>query len=614
MFKHLLVTLFFFSVGVPLSSQNFSYDSIKVEFNKQPADTTRLKAMMDFIETIRHNNASEDWFFLSNLLMKEAQIQNNEYWQKKANTELSTFYYHNGELDSAIWYSTQAMELIRRSGNQRELAVVSGNLGLIYSQTGNYDTSLHLIQQAIEIDSLRNDSARIGVNHNLKGLIYNYKSDFVLASRHFHRSLDIGSAIKDSIMIYRALTNLGIVYTHHEDYDDALHYFQRAYQIDLAVGNKRNIANDYNNLGMTFEYKDELDSALYYYNQAIELFTQLDDNYELASVYNNLGIVYEKKKDAEQAAYHYLTSLELKEAIGNPEKIISSLINLGSFYLEVGEYSKVEPILLRGYRMATETGNKEWIRKLSDYLYLYYKQIGDFQKALSYHEEFKTLQDTLFNTEKITIIQELKEKYEAAEKDKQIAQTNLTLEQQKTKTAKRTLLLSVFVSLFVIAFLLFAVFYFRNKNTQKEKGILQRNFYQLENSNLQLKEDIKQLKEKTISPDVILQKSITLTNKDKSVVTLKDIIYIEAAKNGVQIYTKQNRIWEWQNLKNMKAVLPSEIFLQVHRSYLVNIYHIKGKKAKTLAMSNGTSINIGNTVRKEVHEFLDTKMVKGSLN
>lgn len=63
---------------------------------------------------------------------------------------------------------------------------------------------------------------------------------------------------------------------------------------------------------------------------------------------------------------------------------------------------------------------------------------------------------------------------------------------------------------------------------------------------------------------------------DKKLIRIKyeDIIYIEGLKDYVIIRVEDSRIVTLQTMKSLTDKLPSDRFLRVHRSYLVNVDRI----------------------------------------
>ena len=80
----------------------------------------------------------------------------------------------------------------------------------------------------------------------------------------------------------------------------------------------------------------------------------------------------------------------------------------------------------------------------------------------------------------------------------------------------------------------------------------------------------------------------------------KDIIYIEALENYVTLNTKSEKFTIHFTMKALESQLPSETFIRVHRSFIVNIGLIKNIKENSLDLIIGKdllNIPIGNSFR-----------------
>jgi len=76
----------------------------------------------------------------------------------------------------------------------------------------------------------------------------------------------------------------------------------------------------------------------------------------------------------------------------------------------------------------------------------------------------------------------------------------------------------------------------------------------------------------TLSQDetYVLIKSGTKYHK----VTLKDILYIQGTGNYVTFVTTGKEILSLLTMKDVLDMLPGEMFFRIHRSYIVNFYHV----------------------------------------
>lgn len=67
-------------------------------------------------------------------------------------------------------------------------------------------------------------------------------------------------------------------------------------------------------------------------------------------------------------------------------------------------------------------------------------------------------------------------------------------------------------------------------------------------------------------------------------VDVKDIIFVEGMENYLKVYTGEGVIITRSSMKSMLERLPAQHFLQVHRSYIVNLTHIIRLEGNTLRL------------------------------
>ncbi|HNA58975.1 MAG TPA: LytTR family DNA-binding domain-containing protein, partial [Chitinophagales bacterium] len=64
-----------------------------------------------------------------------------------------------------------------------------------------------------------------------------------------------------------------------------------------------------------------------------------------------------------------------------------------------------------------------------------------------------------------------------------------------------------------------------------------------------------------------------------------DVTHVEGLREYVSIYAGGKRIVTLETMKNMEQLLPSDLFMRVHKSYIVNTSRIKS--------INGNQIELG---------------------
>ncbi|MCB0685706.1 MAG: response regulator [Saprospiraceae bacterium] len=83
----------------------------------------------------------------------------------------------------------------------------------------------------------------------------------------------------------------------------------------------------------------------------------------------------------------------------------------------------------------------------------------------------------------------------------------------------------------------------------------------------------------------------------------KDIFYLEADRNYSKIYTDKKEFILSINLKSIEEKLPPEIFIRVHRSYIINIHAIESILDSQLLVK-GKSIPLAKGMRAALLEKL----------
>jgi len=114
--------------------------------------------------------------------------------------------------------------------------------------------------------------------------------------------------------------------------------------------------------------------------------------------------------------------------------------------------------------------------------------------------------------------------------------------------------------------------------------------------------------EVTESKDVVSTKQEYFFIKKDSVLTkvpIKDILWIEALGDYITVHTKDQRFMLHATLKSIEGKLPSNKFVRVHRSYIVQIDNVKQVEDTTIYI-NETSIPVGALYRENFIKRLNT--------
>jgi len=97
------------------------------------------------------------------------------------------------------------------------------------------------------------------------------------------------------------------------------------------------------------------------------------------------------------------------------------------------------------------------------------------------------------------------------------------------------------------------------------------------------------------SPDFIFVK----VNGARLRINVMDIYYIESQRDYVMIYLKTKHYMVLQTLSNIIDIIQNPRFIQVHRSFVVNLAHVDSVEKDHLLINN-IDLTIGKTYRTEL--------------
>lgn len=93
------------------------------------------------------------------------------------------------------------------------------------------------------------------------------------------------------------------------------------------------------------------------------------------------------------------------------------------------------------------------------------------------------------------------------------------------------------------------------------------------------------------------------SDKQLKKILLREILFIESMENYITIYTTSSKEIVYTTLKHMLDSLPGENFLQVHRSYIANIEHIKSIEGNLLNIGTH-KIPVARNLRDKVFNII----------
>ncbi len=102
---------------------------------------------------------------------------------------------------------------------------------------------------------------------------------------------------------------------------------------------------------------------------------------------------------------------------------------------------------------------------------------------------------------------------------------------------------------------------------------------------------------------------ITVKSDYKMVpIKISDIVFLESEGEYIRLHIESGRsVTTFYRLKNMEAELPSSHFIRIHRSYIVNLNHIKSYERGRVYISDQEYLPIGQNYRELFQQTMSSR-------
>lgn len=94
-------------------------------------------------------------------------------------------------------------------------------------------------------------------------------------------------------------------------------------------------------------------------------------------------------------------------------------------------------------------------------------------------------------------------------------------------------------------------------------------------------------------------------DKKQIKVSQSEILYIESVRDFIFIHLENQKILVRYKISALEEILPEQHFVRVHKSFIINLNHIRAFSAGNIEVGN-KKIPIGRTFKNKVHEILNS--------
>lgn len=431
--KHLLLLLFV-ALNINLFSQNPELDSLeKLITQSNISDTARVKTMCQLARLIVSNDQER----AIQISMQALDISKNTNYINgiaRANYLMCLAYYYKGQFNKSIEFANESLKYAREINNIDQQYEAYNLLAISNGRLGNFKKKLEYL--------------------------------FICKN-----------IAPDDEKLIVCLVNLGNTYVNLNDLTKSLDFFIEAlplaknYPSRLAIV-QLNISDNYRKLG-------NYEKALEYGEKALKIRKELNDLRGIHYAAREIGVILYDMGNYKEAYTHFKEADYYANKISFEEGIAYSLMYMAKINLHNNNLTDALNNIKQSLVEIEKTDFILTKKEILETLVAVYKAKKDYQNALSYFEYAKTLNDSIFNTEKSKQIAELQTIYETEKKQQEIETQRIQIDKQNTQTK------FLFLFLFMIFGFAIAV-YSRFKLKKRTNKILDHKNELLEEKNKEL--------------------------------------------------------------------------------------------------------------------------------
>jgi signal transduction histidine kinase len=462
----------------------------------------------------------------------------------------------------------------------------------------------------------------IAICLNYRGSIYSYMGLYEKAIDNYLKSLKIYEEMKDTHGMAMCYGNIGTSYSDQGSNNIALQYYSKAIKIFEELKDNRSLANIYNGIGNIYMRNDNFEKAIEYYSKSEDKYKEAGDKNGVSICKCNIGGVYlamgasstiksRAAIDYKKALEYFLQSLTIFKEIGNNYGMANAYNSIAYTLIVQGKYIETIEYANKGLLIARGTKDLPMLKSSYEILASAYDSLQNYKEAYKNQKLFKSINDSIFNTEKSRQIADMQVKYETGKKEKENEILRQKNEIQQLALKTQVYIRNTFIYFSIIITLLVIFVVFRYKLKQKANKLLSEK-NELINKQKEELEEISKMKDKIFA--IIMH---DLKNPFNTVVTLANFMeneYQTMAENqkfrGIQSLNKSvinvdemlENLLDWLNATKNNLVLHQTNFnLGSTIDSVLKLYRSRAEQK---------SVNLQTHINSKIFVFGDERMIK----
>ncbi|WP_088341108.1 tetratricopeptide repeat protein [Robiginitalea sediminis] len=403
-------------------------DSLLAVYKQQPRDTNKVLTINTIVNYYMYrDNAKAAEFAREQLALAESLDFISGISQ--AHYQLGIVYNNRDMADSAAYHYRRSLSLARKLGKHIPISKALRALAILEFSQGRLKAADSINSIDMEQAVLAGDSLGIGLAYDFSGSVNQNRGYYSLALSHVLKGLEIFERLGDSIRIADAMNHLATLEHNLGNFQKAIDYNSGALAIYEAHGDTYYQAQALNDIGLMHKLMNDEKRALEFFDRSLKKSEEAGVTSLKVAAFTNIGSVHIQMGQPKNAIGFLEQAIELGQSINAQRRMAIARNRLAEALLLDGKPTEALEALNLAQTYALQTGSPSILRTSFENYSAVFETLQQPQKALEYYKKFKTISDSLLNSEKVRTIEGLRVQFDLTKKE-----ADLALQEEAIKT------------------------------------------------------------------------------------------------------------------------------------------------------------------------------------
>jgi len=498
--------------------------------------------------------------------------------------------YQKGQMDKAVLFYDTALIYTDPVDHYASFSRIKRNQAITLQRMGKLDLAKDIYLDLLKTAEDNNNQREQALMFNQLGVLTQNAANYTESAEYFNKAIDIYRKVDPSTeALTNAMLNLGTMYGRMNLVEESNKRLFMAAKNAEKYNQTTILARCYNNISVNYRRSEKLDSSNYYLSICEKIYKELNLTIDLIGTYQNKASNFLTLENKDSAYFYLNKTLDLSDP---KDAFRKGQLTFLAAQVELKFGSPEKAIALTNEAISQSLEHNR-IDNLNDHYTLLsdaYEKNGNTTAALNIMKKWKNLKDSLDYYRSIETIQEITSKYD-------LARSVEILNESKAQT-KFFQKLTTQLAIFLVLTVFLSIYLYHRFNRKKLEAALATDEVEA------LNEQIQKLKN---SKENGSKKFISL--KSKAVIQLADLMFVQSDGHYLEFYldSKSNPEIDRGTLKELLSDLPENVFIQIHRSCIVNILFVREAYSNKLVLLNNQELNISRSFKANIDQVLKSK-------